>query len=225
MSSLQFKRIDGSGNWYRRGELNLAHRMAQVLALSPDFVQIISWNDAGESHYIGNVWQEGIASCPDIGRYTDGYDHKAWLHLIAPFIAAWKAGATHPSQIVPFGDFAGAFWYRERLADTHCPSDAMGRPSGCENAEDAINLAILLPADTHDVGINVWSGGELLASLPGQPGLNAHSVKGVKTGPQRVELIKDGHLPMGAGDGPVNVTGEAGEGKTYNYNYHVVHIS
>ncbi|GME50427.1 putative glucan endo- -alpha-glucosidase agn1 protein [Neofusicoccum parvum] len=224
MSSLQFKRIDGSGNWYRRGELNLAQRMAQVLALSPDFVQIISWNDAGESHYIGNVWQEGIASCPDIGRYTDGYDHKAWLHVIAPFIAAFKAGATHPSQILPFGSFTGAFWYRDRLADTHCPGDCMGRPSGCENAEDAVNFAVLLPHGTQGVGINVWSGGELLASIPGQPGLNAHSVKGVKTGPQRVELIKDGAI-MGAGDSPVNVTGEADEDKTYNYNYHVVHIS
>lgn len=224
LSSLQFKRIKGSGNWYRRGELNLAQRMGQVLALSPDFVQVISWNDAGESHYMGNVWQEGIASCPDIGRYTDGYDHKAWLHVMAPFVAAYKGGATHASQIVPFGSFAGAFWYRDRLVETHCAGDHMGPPTGCENAEDAVNFAVLLPPDTQGVGINVWSGGELLASIAGQPGLNAHCVKGVKTGPQRVELIKDGAI-MGAGDGPVNVTAEAEGGKTYNFNYHVVHIS
>lgn len=45
----------GSGeDWYRIGEVNMPQRFEQVLALQPDLVELITWNDAGESHYVGN---------------------------------------------------------------------------------------------------------------------------------------------------------------------------
>jgi hypothetical protein len=66
VSPLQFKHIDGSQNYYRRGEQNLEYRFGQVLSLQPDFVEIQTWNDAGESHYMGNSWPEPIAGS-DIG--------------------------------------------------------------------------------------------------------------------------------------------------------------
>ncbi|KAL3442783.1 glycoside hydrolase [Aspergillus insuetus] len=58
ISPLQYKNLNGD-TWYRVGEANLPERMEQILAIKLDFVEFITWNDAGESHYIGNVWEEG----------------------------------------------------------------------------------------------------------------------------------------------------------------------
>lgn len=43
-------------NWmWPQENMNLwATRWTQILYLQPDYVEIISWNDFGESHYIGN---------------------------------------------------------------------------------------------------------------------------------------------------------------------------
>jgi glucan endo-1,3-alpha-glucosidase len=46
LSTLQFKHIDSSQNWYRVGEVNLPERMTDILALgdsSPDYVEVITW--------------------------------------------------------------------------------------------------------------------------------------------------------------------------------------
>lgn len=32
----------------------MPQRFEQVLALQPDLVELITWNDAGEGHYVGN---------------------------------------------------------------------------------------------------------------------------------------------------------------------------
>jgi glucan endo-1,3-alpha-glucosidase len=50
LSTLQFKHIDSSQNWMRIGESTLPIRMKQILEDQPDMVEIITWNDAGESH-------------------------------------------------------------------------------------------------------------------------------------------------------------------------------
>jgi len=69
----------------------MPQRMAQVLQLQPDFVEVLTWNDAGECHYVGNFWQEQIAGTTE-GDYSDGFDHKGWLHVLTPFIKAFKMG-------------------------------------------------------------------------------------------------------------------------------------
>jgi len=54
LSPVQFKHLSPTQNWYRRGEDTLSYRLAQ----QPDMIQLQSWNDAGEGHYMGNVWGE-----------------------------------------------------------------------------------------------------------------------------------------------------------------------
>ncbi|KAI0754767.1 glycoside hydrolase [Daedaleopsis nitida] len=221
LSSLQFKHIDGGQNWYRRGELNLPLRIQQVLALQPDFVEIITWNDAGESHYIGNNWPEAIASVPAIQAYSNGYDHTSWQDVLAPFISAYKRGATTISAVTSFGDFAGAFWYRPLLKDGGC-SDGLGKPSGWQNAEDLFNIAVLLPANTNGITMRVISGGSTIATLATKAGLNYASV-GIRTGAQRVELVNSGGQIIGAGSSTMDVVSSTGG--ICNFNYQVVHIA
>ncbi|KAL7927008.1 glycosyl hydrolase family 71 domain-containing protein [Trichoderma austrokoningii] len=55
LSSFQFKYLGTGQDYYRIGEVNLPQRFEQVLDLQPDLVELITWNDAGEGHYVGNI--------------------------------------------------------------------------------------------------------------------------------------------------------------------------
>ncbi|KAI1796269.1 glycoside hydrolase [Ganoderma leucocontextum] len=222
LSSLQFKHIDAGQNWYRIGELNLPERMEQVLALQPDFVEIVTWNDAGESHYIGNNWPEAISSAPAIQAYSDGFDHTAWQAVLAPFITAYKAGKTSAADITPFGGFAGAFWYRPLLKDAACSGDSLGKPEGAENARDQVNVAVLLPSNTSGVTMRVTSGGNVVANLATTAGLNMAGVA-ISTGAQKVEVVDASGNVLGAGSSPQDVVSDTSS--TCNFNYQVVHIA
>ncbi|KAH6975224.1 glycoside hydrolase [Ilyonectria sp. MPI-CAGE-AT-0026] len=100
VSPLQFKHMDATHNWYRRGEENLQFRLGQVLELQPDMIELQTWNDAGESHYMGNIWSEA-AGGDVIPAYTDGYNHTGYWEILPSFIQAWKRGDTNKKNMVP----------------------------------------------------------------------------------------------------------------------------
>lgn len=53
-------------------------------------MEIISWNDYGETHYIGPIYEDGI---PDgASRYVSNHPHDAWRLLLPHYIAAYKSG-------------------------------------------------------------------------------------------------------------------------------------
>jgi len=49
--------------------------MEQVLQVQPDFIEVLTWNDGGESHYIANYWASTISATADYSGYTEKYDH------------------------------------------------------------------------------------------------------------------------------------------------------
>ena len=141
MSPLQFKHIDGGQNWYRRGEHNFEERIGQVLQMQPDMLEVQTWNDAGESHYIGNSWPEPIPS--SIKAYTTEYDHRGYWEVLKSFIQAWKRGDTDTSHMVPTNGKAaqGVFYHHTLLTTSTCPSDPMGPPRGLDNVEDIVAVS------------------------------------------------------------------------------------
>jgi glucan endo-1,3-alpha-glucosidase len=220
MSSFQFKHLDPTQNWYRRGELALAERIPQVLSLQPDFLQIQTWNDAGESSYIGNVWPDAIGA--DCAAYTDNFDHTGWQALLTPFISTYKAGAKDVDEVVPLvgAKATGVFWYRSILTTATCASDPLGKPSNWENAEDVVNVAVLLSVAAIGAKINVYSGGALIDSKTGVEGLNAWSIPGLTIGVVRVEVMPmTGSTALISGTGSMDVTADAA---ICNYNYQVM---
>ncbi|KAL2222336.1 putative glucan endo-1,3-alpha-glucosidase agn1 precursor [Thermoascus aurantiacus ATCC 26904] len=218
LSSLQFKDLGGQ-NWYRIGELNYAQRIEQVLELQPDFVEIVTWNDAGESHYIGNFWPEQIAGT-DIGNYTNGFDHKGWQQLLPPFIQAYKSGNTDVTKLYPPSgkSAAGAMWYRPVLTTSDCPQ----KPSGWQSAQDAVNYAVLLPEGSDGFKINVYSNNEQIGSFPAGAGMNARLVLGLQAGPQRLEVVDGSGTVVASANGTKEVQTSA---DLCNYNYVVVGLS
>ncbi|KAJ5797947.1 uncharacterized protein N7503_007243 [Penicillium pulvis] len=219
LSSFQFKYLGSGQDWYRIGEVNLPERMGQVLQLQPDFVEVITWNDAGESHYVGNFWQEQIAGST-IGDYADGFDHKGWLQIITPFIKAYKAGATSISQISPPSTSpVGTLWYRTLLTSASCSSSI----SNYQSALDTVNFAVILPAAGYT--IKVYSNSNLIGTFPGQKGLNYNSVRGLAVGSgQMIEVLDSSNNVVASATGTKNVLAQS-PNAACNWNYEVVGLS
>jgi len=90
-------------NWAWKGDSLWYDRWTQVLHKQPEFVQIISWNDFGESHYIGPL-DEGQYAAFDSNHgnspynYARGMPHDAWRKHLPYLIAMYKNRATTINQ-------------------------------------------------------------------------------------------------------------------------------
>lgn len=193
--------------------------MGQVLKLQPDFVEVITWNDAGESHYVGNFWDEQIAGS-DIGAYTKGYDHKGWLQVLTPFIKAYKGGAKGLPDISPPSDKpVGSLWYRTLLTSASCFSSIKNH----EMAVDTVNFAVILPSD--DYQIKVYSNNKVIKTVDGKKGLNYDGVPGLAAGSgQKIEVVDKSGNVVSSATGTKDVLTEK-SGDVCNLNFEVVGLS
>ncbi|KAJ5852373.1 Glycoside hydrolase family 71 [Penicillium soppii] len=82
-------------NWIWNGDNLWYDRWQQVLSLKPEFVEIISWNDYGESHYIGPLHDDAYATF-EIGNasynYAADYPHDGWRDFLPFIIELYKTG-------------------------------------------------------------------------------------------------------------------------------------
>jgi len=86
-----------SKNWLWRGDDLWHDRWQQVLDIQPALVEILTWNDYGESHYIGPLPPSESAIPTGANWYVDGMPHNAWLNDLPYYIAAYK-GQPAPDQ-------------------------------------------------------------------------------------------------------------------------------
>ncbi|KAH7320769.1 glycosyl hydrolase family 71-domain-containing protein [Stachybotrys elegans] len=104
-------------NWLWRGDSLWHDRWNLVFSLvsqdqwtgEPEYLQIISWNDFGESHYIGPLNSKAYTAF-DIGKapynYAEGMPHDAWRMLLPFAIDTYKNGiATITEEVF-------VTWYR-----------------------------------------------------------------------------------------------------------------
>ena len=118
----------------------------------------------------------------------------------------------------------GAMWYRTILKDASCVSDSLGKPSGWQAAQDAVNYAIVLPSDTAGMSIRISSNGNVLQTVPGVQGLNYGCVGGMTTGPQLLDLLdSSGDVIMTAAS-VEDVTADTTTG-ICNFNYQVAPLN
>lgn len=172
-----------------------------------DFVQIISWNDYGESHYVGPI--EG--GQPMSQAWVDGNDHTGWLNLTSYYASAFKTG-TYPT---PTKDQL-IMWSRPHAASASASNDPVGRPTNYQITTDtvwAVVLAtspatvILSTSSSQSQTFNVPTGVSKLA-VPISPGGTMHGT-----------LIRGGQTVIDL-QAP-NFTFEANP-TTYNFNVQVV---
>ncbi|KAL8415240.1 hypothetical protein RB594_006180 [Gaeumannomyces avenae] len=84
-------------NWLWRGDDLWFDRWQQVLQMQPEFVEIITWNDWGESHYIAPLDSEqwGLFSSGQAPyNYAADMPHDGWRQFLPYLIRQYKTGAT-----------------------------------------------------------------------------------------------------------------------------------
>ncbi|MCJ1359083.1 MAG: hypothetical protein MMC33_009083 [Icmadophila ericetorum] len=83
-----YANVDGK-NWLWSGNGLWHTRWQEAIQLQPDFVEVLTWNDFGESHYIGPIVSSGIPSGST--SYVDNTPHDAWRTFLPYYIQAYKA--------------------------------------------------------------------------------------------------------------------------------------
>ncbi|TKW54017.1 Glucan endo-1,3-alpha-glucosidase agn1 [Colletotrichum tanaceti] len=80
-------------NWVWRGDDLWYDRWVQVMEIMPTFVQIISWNDYGESHHIGPIRSNALEAF-EVGKapfnYALNHPHDGWRHTLPHLIESYK---------------------------------------------------------------------------------------------------------------------------------------
>ncbi|KAK0702854.1 glycoside hydrolase [Apiosordaria backusii] len=135
-------------NWYCSSESLWHDRWQQVLDVMPDFVQIITWNDFGESSYICDTVPAQVVEGAE--EYVNGYSHAAFRAVLPYFIAAYKSG----SRLVDFpGEDTVIAWYRTAPASAGegCGTTwgEGGEIPASQGARDVISVMALVKVPTN----------------------------------------------------------------------------
>ncbi|KND95320.1 Mutanase [Tolypocladium ophioglossoides CBS 100239] len=188
--------VSYSKNWVFPGGSLIFDRWNQVLDKGFPMVEIVTWNDYGESHYIGPLksphYDDGNS------KWVNDMPHDGWLDLSKPFIAAYKAKAKSVNSYIT--DDKIVYWYRRTLRNLNCDATDttsgrpanngsgnyfQGKPNGWESMEDVVYVATLLK----DAGtVTVSSGGQSTTqNVPA--GANIFKVP-AGVGPQTFQLTR-----------------------------------
>ncbi|CAA7261571.1 unnamed protein product [Cyclocybe aegerita] len=133
-----------------------------------DIVQVLTWNDYGESHYIGPI----KGAQPNSEAWTDGMNHTAWLELTQYYATAFKTG-----QFPKIETDKIFMWSRPHSTKAQT-SDPVPQPSNFELFEDAVwavvmttepSTVTLATSDTTSKSFEVPAGVTKLA-IPITPG-------------------------------------------------------
>ena len=100
-------------------------------------IPVITWNDYGESHYIGPY--DTPHTDDGSSKWAKGFDHTPMMDFMVPYIKAFKTGATQPV----IEDEMIVYWYRPHLKSAECDStDNCGsKPTGWEVSHYATAFA------------------------------------------------------------------------------------
>ncbi|KAJ6458356.1 putative alpha-1,3-glucanase/mutanase [Mycena vitilis] len=190
--------VSYSKNWVFPGDLLWYNRWNDLLTLGPTFIEIITWNDYGESHYVGPLSSEH----EDDGgsKWANDMPHNAWLDMAKPFIAAYKAGSTSPDTFITEDQII--YWYRPTLSTIDCDATDTtantpannasgnyfeGRPNGYQSMQDAIFAVTLL---TSAANLTMTSGGSTQV-FAAPAGAAAFSIP-MQVGQQSFALARNG---------------------------------
>ncbi|KAJ8593966.1 glycoside hydrolase [Rhizopogon salebrosus TDB-379] len=172
-----------------------------------DIVQIISWNDFGESHYIGPI--EGDQ--PMSQAWVDGNDHTGWLALTSYYASAFKTG-TYPT---PAKDQL-VMWSRPHPASASASSDSVGRPANYQLTQDMV-WAVVLATSPATVELSTSPTQSQTFSVPA--GISKLSIPIQAGGTMHGTLSRAGQTVVDLQS--TNFTFEA-QPLTYNFNVQVI---
>lgn len=191
-----------SKNWVFPSDLLWYDRWQEILNLGPRFIEIVTWNDYGESHYIGPL--SSPHTDDGASKWVMDMPHNGWLEMSKPFIAAYKAGEKSANNYITEDKLI--YWYRPTPKDINCDSTDTtmqgnpnnssgnffrGRPNGYESMTDEVFVVSLLKSPAT---VQVTSGSSS-KTFQAQAGASAFSAP-MGVGKQQFSLLRNGQTVM-----------------------------
>ncbi|KAL1746123.1 glycoside hydrolase family 71 protein [Schizophyllum fasciatum] len=189
--------VSYSKNWVFPSDMLIYRRWLDILQSQPQYVELLTWNDYGESHYMGPL--SSPHTDDGSSKWVNDMPHTGWLELSKPFIAAYKAGAPSPADYITEDRLV--YWYRTTPAALDCdaadptagPANnasgnfVHGRPAGAAGLADAVFVVALLTAPG-TAGVNT---GGTVHYFDAPAGASAFSVPFLP-GPQSFIVLRGG---------------------------------
>ncbi|KAF9452895.1 glycoside hydrolase family 71 protein [Macrolepiota fuliginosa MF-IS2] len=126
-------------NWIFLSDQHLyAKRWESIISSRDQFdiIQVLTWNDYGESHYVGPI----KGAQPNSEAWVDGFNHTGWLELTQYYATAYKTGA------FPTIEKDKIFmWSRPHPAQAKT-NDPIGQPDNFELSRDAVWAVVMTTA-------------------------------------------------------------------------------
>ncbi|KAJ5773769.1 hypothetical protein N7457_008665 [Penicillium paradoxum] len=189
--------VSYSKNWNFPSDLLWFNRWNEILALKPRFIEIVTWNDYGECHYIGPL--KSPHTDDGASKWVNDMPHDGWLDISKPYIAAFKAGESSPNNHISADELV--YWYRPAPRGVDCDATDtcmvpanngsgnyfMGRPDGWQSMSDSVFVVSLL---TSAATVQVNSGGSIY-NYEAPAGASAKEVP-MGVGSQSFAVIRNG---------------------------------
>ncbi|KAL1412022.1 hypothetical protein Q8F55_003019 [Vanrija albida] len=128
-------------NWlYRSDDWLYCTRWEEIIALrgTSTMTEILTWNDFGESSYIGPI--KGVLPVTS-NTWVDGFDHTGLAALTSYYATAYKTGA-YPAITKD----SITLWSRPHPAAATASNDAVGRPTNWGWTNDNLYAVVLTTA-------------------------------------------------------------------------------
>lgn len=197
-------------NWVYNAGNNYARRWSQVAVLpSVKFVEVATWNDYGESHYIGPRPQSTQLQ-PLNTTWANMANHLGWARITKPYIELYKTGfiQQRPSDLI--------IWeYRQHPKSAIATKDVVARPINADWLTDEIYITSYL---SEDAEIQVQIGqDQAIQKFTAKEGLNHFKVPYPENpdGPVQVGMFRTGKNVGGLQKSEVEITSQP---ETYNFN-------
>ncbi|ROW09494.1 hypothetical protein VMCG_02368 [Cytospora schulzeri] len=188
--------VSYSKNFVFPSDLLWYTRWNDILTTSPEFVEIITWNDYGESHYIGPL--SSMHDDDGASKWVNDMPHDGWRDVAKPFIAAYKAGAASVDDFIKEDKIV--YWYRPAPRTVNCDStdNTMkpgnndsgnyfeGKPNGWGDMKDSVFVVTLL---TSPGSVTVTSG-DNTQTFDAPAGASSHEIP-MGVGQQKFSLTRD----------------------------------
>ena len=181
-----------SKNWLWRGDDLWHDRWEQATEIQPAMIEILTWNDFGESHYIGPIHAGGV---PEGADYVKNMPHEAWLKNLPHYIQAYKSGNT---TTIDDDNERITYWYKLNPSGSGSDGGTTGNnpqyqatvnPASVSQDKVFVNVYVKEPSD-----VTIQIGGGQQASLRAMTsGINHFAVPlGGQTGAVKICVSRSG---------------------------------
>ncbi|KAH9833684.1 glycoside hydrolase family 71 protein [Rhodofomes roseus] len=207
VSPWQFKNLGtNDSDWVELSDTLWYYRWLQAIQdVKPDIVEIVTWNDYAESHYIGEI-NPNVDLGDQAPNYVDGFPHTYWRNVAQYFISWYKNGST-PTVT----DDQVIFWYRGWPKDTTCSTGSL--PRNYEYPVDAVFALSLLSSEA-TVGLYIGSN-SFTWDAPAGASIGSVPFPSEDAQIPYIEIVRDGTTTK-SGYGSLNVT--QSDCSYYNFN-------